>query len=122
MTHAICSFCGVVGPVHAHHVTGRRVPGAAYLDATLVIDVCPRCHGAAGGLHQTLRALGVEFAPPAGDPLAHRLRRLAVHSELVAEASRPLVFAPKSALGLASLLREAALVVDAASSARAGAA
>lgn len=109
-----CSLCGAVGPVHAHHLTGRPAPGAPYGDPDLVVAVCARCHGAAGGLHQTLRTLGVEFPAPGVDVLAHRLRRTAIHAELVAEVGRPLVLAPKSARGLAALLREAAVAVDAA--------
>lgn len=108
-----CSLCGAVGPVHAHHITGRAAPGGAYFDDALVIDVCPRCHTAAGGLHPLLRTLGAEFAQPGGDVLAHRLRRVAVHAELIGEGGRPLVLAPKSARGLAALLREAAVAVDA---------
>ena len=109
-----CSLCGRVGPVHAHHLTGRPAPGAPYGDPDLVVAVCARCHSAAGGLHQTLRALGVEFPAPGVDVLAHRLRRVAVHAELVAEAACPLVLVPRSARGLAALLREAATIEEAA--------
>ena len=109
-----CSLCGAVGPVHAHHITGRAAPRGPYLDAAITLAVCPQCHNAAGGLHPVLRTVGVEFPAPGVDVLAHRLRRTAIHAELVAEVGRPLVLAPKSARGLAALLREAAVAVDAA--------
>ena len=117
-----CNLCGAVGPVHRHHLTGRLAPGGPYLDVDLVLAVCPRCHGAAGGLHQTLRTLGVEFTPPGVGALAHRLRRVALHAVLLADARRPLVLEPKSARGLAALLWDAASAIDVASSAREGAA
>ena len=117
-----CSLCGAVGPVHAHHITGRAAPRGPYLDAAITLAVCPQCHNAAGGLHPVLRTVGVEFPAPGVDVLAHRLRRTAIHAELVAEIGRPLVLAPKSARGLAALLRQAAVAVDTSTSAHEGAA
>ena len=115
-----CSLCGAVGPVDAHHVTGRPRPGGGYLDGGLTIPLCAACHLGAGGIHQMLRTVGVEFVPPSEDPLAHRMRRAAVHAELIAAAERPLVVAPKSARAFAGLLREAAGDLDARGSAEAG--
>lgn len=117
-----CSLCGRAGALHAHHLTGRPAPGGAYFDPALIIAVCPRCHSAAGGLHPVLRTLGVEFVQPGVDVLGHRLWRVAVHAELIAEAARPLVLASKPARGLAALLREASAAIDVASSTREGAA
>lgn len=99
-----CSLCGVGGQLHRHHVTGRPAPGAAYLDAGLVVDLCPGCHV---GLHQALRAVGLDF--PAGrGSLRHRLLRVGCTAELVGGADRPLVLAAGSARALAALARDAA--------------
>ncbi len=122
ISRSACALCGAFGPIERHHVTGRPAPGGAYFDPALIIAVCPRCHAAAGGLHPVLRTVGVEFAQPGVDMLAHRLRRTAIHAELVAEIGRPLVLAPKSARGLAALLRQAAVAVDTSTSAHEGAA
>jgi len=101
---ASCILCGVVGQIHRHHVTGRPGPGGAYLDAGLVVDLCPGCHV---GLHQVLRAAGLNF-PVGRGCLRHRLVRVAATAELVGAADRPLVLAPGSARALAALARDAA--------------
>jgi hypothetical protein len=103
-----CSLCGRVGPVHAHHVTGRPRPGGGYLDGALTIIVCTTCHLGRGGLHQSLRTIGVEFVAPSEDLLAHRLRRVAVHAELIAAGDRPFVVAPRAARALAAILHDGA--------------
>ena len=69
-----------------------------------------------------LRILGIEFARPGGDVLVHRLLRLAAHAELAADAGRPLVFVPRSAQGLAALIREVSGAIDVVPPAREGAA
>ena len=109
----ICAVCGSSGPVHAHHATGRPSPRAPYLEAALTLDVCARCHLGAGGIHQTLRTLGLEFPPAGAVELGHRLRRVAVHARLVGSAGRSLVLAPSATAALGRLLIDAADAVGA---------
>lgn len=108
-----CALCGVRGPVHRHHVTGHAARGRSYLDDYLVLALCPCCHTGAGGVHQVLRAVGLEW-PGAGPMISHRLRRVAVTAELVADAEQPFVLAQGSTRALAALLREAAGAVGSA--------
>lgn len=107
----VCSLCATAASVHAHHVTGRSIRGGAYLDASLTLKVCSACHTGAGGVHPLLRTVGVEWPAPGVHPLAHRLRRVALHAELLADADRPFILAPVSSRALAALLREAAAVI-----------
>jgi len=105
---ASCILCGVVGQIHRHHVTGRPGPGGAYLDAGLVVAVCAACHV---GLHQALRAVGLDF--PAGrGSLRHRLLRVGCTAELVGGADRPLILAAGSARALGVLALDAAGALD----------
>ncbi len=105
-------MCGRLGPIHAHHATGRPRPGAGYLDGALTIPLCPGCHVGAGGTHAVLRTVRLEWPAPGADFTAHRLRRVALHAVVAADAGRPLAFAPPSARALAALLREAATVIE----------
>lgn len=104
----VCALCAASGPVAAHHLAGRCEPGGRYYDPALVIQVCPACHTGAGGLHPTLRTVRLDFPPVGAHPVAHRLRRVALHAVVMADAGRPFALGPKSARGLAVLLREAA--------------
>lgn len=105
MSSGRCAFCGAVGPVHRHHVTGRPTPGAAYFDGALVVTVCRACHA---DLHQALRASALDFPHSVGDFRPHRLLRTAFTAELLGGSGRALVLEPGSASGLAGLLREVA--------------
>jgi len=102
-----CSLCGARGAVHGHHLTGRAGRGGPYVDADLVLTLCPRCHTGAGGVHQVLRTVGLEW-PGVGPLVAHRLRRVAATAELVADTDRPFVLTSGSTRALAALLRETA--------------
>lgn len=108
MTGDFCSFCGASGRVHRHHVTGRPAPGAPYFDGGLVVSVCPGCHA---NVHQTLRAVGVDF-PFGHGVLWHRLVRVGCTAEIVGGAGRPLILGPGSARALAALARAAADALD----------
>ena len=108
----ICAVCARSRPVHVHHMTGRPAPGASYFDGGLTIPLCPECHVGAGGTHAVLRTVRLEWPAPGVDFTAHRLRRVAIHVALVADAGRPFVVEPTSARGLAALLREAARAVE----------
>lgn len=107
-----CALCEVARRLDGHHVTGRPEPGADYFDPTLLIPLCRRHHGGVEGLHPVLRVVGLDFLPPGRDPLAHRLRRVAVHCRLVADAGRPFVLDASSTGGLGQLLLAAADVLD----------
>jgi len=104
----VCSLCGHVGPVHAHHLTGRMERDGCYLDSALVLPLCPGCHGAAGGVHPILRACSLDFPRPGADLLSHRLRRVGLHAVLLADTGRPLALDPSSSRSLAALMFEAA--------------
>lgn len=108
----VCALCARFGLVHAHHVTGRPEPSGPYFDPALGLDVCPSCHIGSGGLHPTLRAASLDRLPDGAHPVAHRLRRVALHAVVVADAGRPFTLGPGSARGLAVLLREAAELVE----------
>lgn len=112
MTSPRCSLCGRADRLDRHHVTGRPGPGLDYFD-DLVLPLCRRHHTGVEGLHPVLRVVGLDFLPPGRDPLAHRLRRAAVHCRLVADAGRPLVLDASSTGGLVHLLLAAADVLDA---------
>lgn len=103
-----CALCGASGRVHRHHLTGRPAPGGAYLDAGLVVAVCPACHA---GLHQALRTAGLDFLAGRGS-LRHRLVRVAATAELVGAAGHPLVLGSVSARALGVLVLDAAGALD----------
>jgi hypothetical protein len=111
---SICAICGHLGPVHRHHLTRRPAPGAPYYDDTLWLTACPRCHLGAGGLHQILRVVGLDWPGLGVDPMVFRLRTTAAHAELLADLDRPFTLAPVSARALAALLREGADAIGAA--------
>jgi hypothetical protein len=67
-----CAWCGQRGPLQRHHVTGRAVPGGAYLDPGFTVEICQHCHDLE---HQALRRAGLAFAN--GPALHYRLLRAA---------------------------------------------
>lgn len=102
-----CVRCGSRGAVDRHHLSGRPEPGAAYFDPGLVVDLCRPCHARE---HAGLRRLGLDFASEGGEgsaTIAHRLRRVAVHVDMLADADRPLALSPGAARALADCLRGA---------------
>lgn len=113
MTGACCHFCGC-RPVEWHHCTGRIAPKCGYLDRALVVPLCKRHHDRE---HELLRRCGLEFLPPGGDPLGHRLARLLDFIGRCADHHRPFVFQPSTpygdaVAGLHALLLEAVGAVD----------
>lgn len=108
-----CSLCGHTASLHGHHVTGRASRGGRYFDPALTVDLCgPTCHTGVGGMHQVLRVAGLEWLPSGACVLSHRLRRVAFHLRLVADADRPFVLSASSARAEAALLSEAADALD----------
>lgn len=107
-----CLLCGSLDRTELHHLSGRPSPDGAYYDLQLVIPLCDiPCHRGSGGVHQVLRAVGLDFLLPGAHPVAHRLRRVALHAELIADAGHPFTLAPQAARAVAVLLREAAEVI-----------
>jgi len=102
-----CLLCGRAGPVHRHHLTGRRGPDRPYFDADLTILLCPRCHTGAGGVHALLRTEGLAWLRPGEDSLDYRLRRFGFHARLLADSGRSFNLDPVSAEALAVLVFEA---------------
>ncbi|MDA8310249.1 MAG: hypothetical protein M0Z46_06485 [Actinomycetota bacterium] len=99
-----CSLCGAIGPVARHHLTRRPGRGVRYFDEHLTVLLCASCHSR---VHQVLRVADLDWLPSGVDPLAYRLRTVAVHCEVFGTAGRDLVLAPSSAQALAALLRGA---------------
>jgi hypothetical protein len=105
---ARCALCARRGPVHLHHLTGRRYPGGPYFDPALVVPLCRPCHTGSGGVHPTLRACELDFPASDANLLEHRLRRVGFHAELLGGAGRAFVVEPSAARGLAALLFDGA--------------
>jgi hypothetical protein len=102
-----CAFCG---PVHGHHPTRRAAPSAAYFDLALRIWLCsapPHNHHAR--VHEALREEGLDLLPEGMDPVAYRVRVLAVHAGIFADDGVAFAVAdPASSRALQGLLLEAA--------------
>ena len=105
-----CALCGGRA-AHRHHWTGRSAPSAAYVDPMFVLGVCASDHAT---LHAALRTLGLEF-PGGTDPIAlitHRVKRIALHLGLLADADRSLILDPRAIRGLQAVLLDATSTVE----------
>jgi hypothetical protein len=97
------------GPLHSHHVSGRRAPGAPYLDDLLVVALTPAEHRE---LHLLLADLDAEWPAPGASLLAQRLRRLGITAGWRADSGMPITFEPDAARGLQRLALESADALD----------
>lgn len=95
-----CVLCGSVGVVQRHHLTGRIAPCGDYLDPALVLPLCISCHTGQGGIHQSLRHVGLECAPIETSMPAYRLQRVAVSLRILSDCGRGLVLSPSSTVAL----------------------
>jgi len=86
-----------------HHLTGRPVAEAPYLDLYLVVPLCRRHHARE---HVLLRDKGFEFMPVGADLLEHRLLRVVLFAERCADFQRPFVLQARAAGALAALTEE----------------
>ena len=95
---APCAFCGA-GPTQLHHPTCRLGPNLPYLDPGLRIVVCSA--GSVRNHHdrvgEALRDLGLDFLPVGTDPLAYRVKLVAIHAGLFADAGKPFTLADAAA-------------------------
>jgi hypothetical protein len=92
--------CGVRGPVHRHHITGRIGQGLRYLDPSLTVALCPACHARE---HVAIRRSGREWLAPGADPLVHRHIRVADFLNRLSDLDRRLVLDAGSTRALAAL-------------------
>ncbi|MGH9293779.1 MAG: hypothetical protein ACRD0B_00470 [Acidimicrobiales bacterium] len=107
-----CMLCGRASPIELHHPTRRPAPGRPYFDPGLRIALCRGCHAR---IHEALRVLGLDLLPARQDPLTYRLRTVAVHAGVAADAGRAFVVADVvGSRGLRGLLLEAADALGAA--------
>ncbi len=106
----LCAVCGAPSRLHGHHPTRRPAPDLPYFDRDLRIWLCLSCHVRC---HNLLRDEGLDWLPNGSDPLAYRIRTVAVHSGWLANHGRPFAVAdPAASSALHGMLIDTAAAVE----------
>ncbi len=105
-----CAVCGGAGALQGHHPTRRPATGEPYLDPKLRLWLCVSCHARC---HNILRDEGLDWLPAGTDPLAYRLRTVAVQAGWMGDLGRPFSVADGAASwALRGVLLEATATVE----------